>query len=39
MTASAQTETADFDSVVAKLMSYAEDGSLAITKVYLCVRS
>jgi len=34
--ASAQTETADFESVVAKLMSYAEDGSLAITKVYLC---
>jgi alpha-beta hydrolase superfamily lysophospholipase len=34
---SAHTETADYESVLARLMSYAENVSVPIEKLYICV--
>jgi len=36
---SAQTETEDYESVVAHLMSMAENASVPISKLYICVLS
>lgn len=36
--ASAQTEVMDYESVLARLMSYAEKASVQISKLYICVR-